>query len=98
MEKMISKMLEICTKCVIFDVFSTKFADYENPDNIYVDPSSFLERLYTFSNNLILYNHYNPYQFNSRFVQRKINRLEGGKNLMNRINCFKLRKIRCVGK
>ena len=62
LEKMISKMLAICAKCVIFDVFSTKFADHENPDNIYINPSIFLERLYTFSNNLILYNNYNPYQ------------------------------------
>ena len=62
LEKMISKMLAICTECIIFDVFSTKFADHENPDNIYINPSIFLERLYTFSNNLIFYNNYNPYQ------------------------------------
>ena len=48
LEKMISKMLEICTKCAIFDVFSTKFADHENPDNIYINPSIFLKNFILF--------------------------------------------------
>ncbi len=62
LERMIARMLEICTKCVLFDVFSSKFADFESPDNIYVDPSSFLNKIYKLSNNVIVYNNYNPYQ------------------------------------
>ena len=38
---MIAEMLRISTKCIIFDVFSTKFADHKKPNNIYVDPSIF---------------------------------------------------------
>jgi SAM-dependent methyltransferase len=62
LERMIDRMFQICTKCVVFDVFSNRFADYENPGNLYVDPALFLETLYQFTNQLILFNHYNPYQ------------------------------------
>ena len=62
LERMIARMFEICTKCVVFDVFSSKFAEYESPDNIYVDPATFLDSLYQFTNRLVLFNHYNPYQ------------------------------------
>ena len=62
LEQMIHRMFQICTKCVVFDVFSNRFADYEKPGNIYVDPVAFLDKLYRFTNRLILYNHYNPFQ------------------------------------
>lgn len=62
LERMIEKMFQICTKCVVFDIFSSRFADYRKPGNIYVDPASFVETLYRFTNRLIIFNNYNPYQ------------------------------------
>jgi len=73
LERSIARMFEICTKCIVFDVFSSKFADYENPDNIYIAPSSLLDKIYTLSNNLIIYNNYNPYQLMVVLYKEKLN-------------------------
>ena len=62
LEKMINKMFEISTKAVVFDVFSNRFTDYENPDNLYVDPHLFIQTLCNITNNFIIFNHYNSYQ------------------------------------
>ena len=62
LEKMINKMFEISTKAVVFDVFSNRFTDYENPDNLYVDLHLFIQTLCNITNNFIIFNHYNSYQ------------------------------------
>ena len=62
LEKMINKMFEISTKAVVFDVFSNRFTDYENPDNLYVDPHLFIQTLCNITNNFNIFNHYNSYQ------------------------------------
>jgi cyclopropane fatty-acyl-phospholipid synthase-like methyltransferase len=72
LELMIARMFEISTKCIVFDIFSTKFSDFKNPDNIYVDPSTFLDTLYKFTNRLIFFNHYNPYQLMIVMYKEKI--------------------------
>jgi hypothetical protein len=59
---MIIKMFDICTKAVVFDVFSNRFTDYENTDNLYVDPHLFIQTLCNITNNFIIFNHYNSYQ------------------------------------
>ena len=72
LELMIARMFEISTKCIVFDIFSTKFSDFINSDNIYVDPSTFLDTLYKFTNRLIFFNHYNPYQLMIIMYKEKI--------------------------
>ena len=62
LERMIAKMFEISTKCVVFDIFSSKFAEFDNPNNMYVEPTAFLHVLYQYTNRLTLFNNYNPYQ------------------------------------
>ena len=62
LKRMITRMFEISTKCIVFDIFSNKFTDYQDLNKIYVDPVLFLDTLYQFTNQLIIINHYNPYQ------------------------------------
>jgi hypothetical protein len=62
LQMMIKKMLQISNKCIVFDVFSSKFIDYEDPRNLYIDPIPFIESLYQLTNSLICFNHYNQYQ------------------------------------
>ena len=62
LEESINRMFEICKKCVVFDVFSSKFVDYEISDNNYISPIRLLDISYNLSNNLIIYNNFNPYQ------------------------------------
>ena len=62
LEAMINKMFEICTKAVVFDVFSNTFSDYENPENLYVNLNSFTQTLCNITNNFIIFNHYKSYQ------------------------------------
>ena len=62
LESMIKKMFELSNKCIIFDVFSKNSVDYMDPKNLYVDPLRLIKTLYTFTNRLIIYNNYNPYQ------------------------------------
>jgi SAM-dependent methyltransferase len=62
LEEMINKMFEISTKAIVFDVFSNRFTDFENPNNLYVDPYLFIQTLCNITNNFIIFNHYNSYQ------------------------------------
>ena len=45
LERMIARMFEISTKCIVFDIFSNKFTDYQDLNKIYVDPVLFLDIL-----------------------------------------------------
>ena len=60
-------------KSISFDVFSSKFTDYEKPDNLYVDPSSLLDEIDDLTNNLIIYNNYNSYQLMVVLYKEKLN-------------------------
>jgi len=60
---MIKKMYELANVCVIFDLFSSRFTDYTNDDNLYVDPVRLMDYCYNLSRNLILFSDYSPYQF-----------------------------------
>ena len=55
-------MFKLSNKCIIFDVFSKNSVDFMDPKNLYVDPLRLIKTLYTFTNRLIIYNNYNPYQ------------------------------------
>ena len=70
---MIKKMLQVSTKCIVFDVLSSKFIDYENQVNLYIDPISFIESLYRLTNSLICFNHYNQYQMMIILFKNKSN-------------------------
>lgn len=68
-KKIVKKMFSICNKYVVFDVFSDKFVDYINEENLYVSPVSFLDFLYTITPNIDFFNSYNKYQI--MFVLKK---------------------------
>lgn len=73
LQNMIAKMFQIAKKCLVLDIFSNKFSDYENPNNLYVNPSVFLNDLYKLTNRLIILNHYNPYQLTVILYKKQLN-------------------------
>ena len=72
---------------IVFDVFSSKFVDYEKPKNLYIAPSSLLDKIYTLSNNLIIYNNYNPYQLMVVLYKEKLNGWRGIEDPINETMC-----------
>ena len=61
-KKIVTKMYDISNEFTIFDVFSEKFTDYKKDQNLYVNPSSFLDFLYTLTPHIDFINTHSKYQ------------------------------------